>query len=227
MFVIISETVQTVPIKFAVKIVQLEVYMAIALLVWWRWPLKFLIASQTWLLFKLAIQYLSYYIQTWHDSRLMHGFELDRDFENVCMTCPACLFCCHMGVCILYFLLNFCLFVCFIVPVWIFPWKIWVTCLEESQSEFFQSQHCTFAFICSAKSHTNLCSSNKSVSSWWEKLLPVCTAITIIIIIKHSLQLGHAASVYSSIQLVCSLLVLTVFFVIGLFFLKQIVYLKE
>ena len=31
MFVIISETVQTVPIKFAVKIVQLEVYMTIGI----------------------------------------------------------------------------------------------------------------------------------------------------------------------------------------------------
>ena len=41
--------------------------------------------SQTWLLFNWQFfgQYLNYYIQTWHDGRLMHGRELDLGFENV------------------------------------------------------------------------------------------------------------------------------------------------
>ena len=46
-------------------------------------------------------QYLSYYIQTWHDGRLMHityaharldDLELDLDFENVCKACPSSFF---------------------------------------------------------------------------------------------------------------------------------------
>ena len=70
----ISETLQAMPIKFAVKIVRLKVYMTIPS------PM-----SQTWLLFNLQYlpQYLSYYIEIWHDGRLMHGFELDIDSENI------------------------------------------------------------------------------------------------------------------------------------------------
>ena len=32
-------------------------------------------------------QHLWYYIQTWHDGRLMHGLERDHDLENVCKVC--------------------------------------------------------------------------------------------------------------------------------------------
>ena len=82
------------PIKFGVRIVQLKVY------IWplpdrWPWPsFKVTSASQTWQLFNLQYlgQYLSYYIQMWHGSRLMHGLELDLDFEHICKTCPTCLF---------------------------------------------------------------------------------------------------------------------------------------
>ena len=51
---LISETIQSMPIKYAVKIVRCQSY-----------------ASQTWLLFNLHYigQYLNYYIQTWHDGR--------------------------------------------------------------------------------------------------------------------------------------------------------------
>ena len=44
---------------------------------------------------------LSYFIQTWHDGRLMHyqyaharfdGLERDLEFENVCKACPFCFF---------------------------------------------------------------------------------------------------------------------------------------
>ena len=40
------------------------------------------------------LRYLSYYIQTWHDGRLMHGIYAharfhDLDFENVCKACPS------------------------------------------------------------------------------------------------------------------------------------------
>ena len=37
-------------------------------------------------------QYLSYYIQSWHGGRLMHGLELDLDFKIVCKASPTCLY---------------------------------------------------------------------------------------------------------------------------------------
>ena len=58
------------PSKFAVRRVRLKVYMTVAS------PMTLTTnASQTWLLFNLQYlgQYLSYYIQTWHYGRLMHG----------------------------------------------------------------------------------------------------------------------------------------------------------
>ena len=73
-----SETVQAIPIKFAVKIVRLKVYIydncqSNALDLHSR--------SQEHLLFfnlQYLGQYLSYCIQTWHDI-FMHGLELDLD----------------------------------------------------------------------------------------------------------------------------------------------------
>ena len=60
----------------------------------WPWPpCKVTSASQTWLLFNLQYlgQYISYYIQTWHDGSLMHGI----DSHAVSMTLT--LMQCHSG----------------------------------------------------------------------------------------------------------------------------------
>ena len=53
---------------------------------------------------------LSYYMQTWHAGRLMHGVDLYRDFENVCTACLSRLF---LFCTVLVFLFFFSLFYCF------------------------------------------------------------------------------------------------------------------
>ena len=78
---IISETVQAMPIKCAVKIVWLW-----PLPVRWPWPsLKVASASQLLLLFNLQYlgQYLSYFIQTWHAGRPIHGIYAHARFDDL------------------------------------------------------------------------------------------------------------------------------------------------
>ena len=75
---IISTTIQAMPIKLAVEIVPLKVYMIIASLVTLTFTQglspKVTSVSQTWLLFKLQYlgQYLRYDIFTWHNRRPGH-----------------------------------------------------------------------------------------------------------------------------------------------------------
>ena len=76
---IISETVQAMTIAFAVKIVGQKVYMTITSTM----ALTFIqgyksVSNLTWASLKLQYigQYLSYYIQTWHDGRLMDALML-------------------------------------------------------------------------------------------------------------------------------------------------------
>ena len=80
---IISETIQAMPIKFVVKIVRLKVYMTIASLM--TLTFKVTSASQTWLLFNLQYlgQYLSYYSQTWHDGWPIHGIYVHFRFDDL------------------------------------------------------------------------------------------------------------------------------------------------
>ena len=74
---IISETIQAMTIKFAVKIVRLKICMTFARL--------YTSASQTWLLFNLQYleQYLSYYIQPWYDGRLMDAIHAHVRFDSL------------------------------------------------------------------------------------------------------------------------------------------------
>ena len=66
---IISETIQTIPIKFAVKIVRLKVYMTLASLMTFIQGHKCISNVTT---FWLAIsRTISYYVQTWHDGTLI------------------------------------------------------------------------------------------------------------------------------------------------------------
>ena len=69
----ISEAVQVIPIKFAVKTVRLKVFFFLLPV---RWPcssLKVTTSSQTWQVFNSHISgTLSYGILTWHDGRRMH-----------------------------------------------------------------------------------------------------------------------------------------------------------
>ena len=69
-----SETIQTMPMAFAVKKARLKVYAIMASLMTLI-SFKVRSASQTWLLCNLQYleQYVSYYIQTWHDGRLTDG----------------------------------------------------------------------------------------------------------------------------------------------------------
>ena len=77
---IISETIQAMPIKFAVKIVRLLVYN------YDHCQSDDLDTSvpETWLLFNLQYlrQYLSYYIKTWHDGRPMLGIHAHASFND-------------------------------------------------------------------------------------------------------------------------------------------------
>ena len=72
---IISVTMQAMPIMFAVKILRLKSIWPLPV----RWPwlsFKVTSASQAWLNifnYHYLEQYLSYYILTWHDGRLIHG----------------------------------------------------------------------------------------------------------------------------------------------------------
>ena len=89
----ISEIIQSMPIKFAVKIVQVKVYIYDHCQcddpdLQWLHSRPATSASQIWLLFNLHYlgQYLSYlYIQTWRDGKLIviHGLELYLHFENI------------------------------------------------------------------------------------------------------------------------------------------------
>ena len=83
---IISETIQAMPIKFAVMMVRLKV-----IKIWDHYQSDDLDLHWT-ALYNLQYlgQNLSYYIQTWHDGRPMHGIyararivELELDFENI------------------------------------------------------------------------------------------------------------------------------------------------
>ena len=81
---IISETIQAMPSTFAVKIVRLKVYMNIAS----PMTLAFLQGHKwdsIWLLFNFQYvgEYLSYYIQTWHDGRAMHGIYAHARFDDL------------------------------------------------------------------------------------------------------------------------------------------------
>ena len=82
-FFVISETIHTMPIMFAVKIVSLKVYMTIAS------PMTLTFNSRSQmrltLLFNLQYleQYLSYYVQTWHDGKLIHGIYAHARFDDL------------------------------------------------------------------------------------------------------------------------------------------------
>ena len=87
-YLTISETFQAMSIKFAVKIVQLKVYMTIASPMTLT-SFTIISVSQTWLLFNLQYlgQYVTNYIRTWHDGRLMdalyyHFDDLDLDARS-------------------------------------------------------------------------------------------------------------------------------------------------
>ena len=87
----ISETIQAMPIKFAMKIVQLKVYMTNAS------PMTLTSIQghkcvSNWIIFNLQYlrQYLSYYIQTqcyyiqtWHGSRPIHGMHAHARFDDL------------------------------------------------------------------------------------------------------------------------------------------------
>ena len=85
---IISETFQAMPIKFAVQIFQLKVYIMFSqsndLVLHSRSQLRL----KTWQMFNLYYnsnisQYLSCGIQTWYDSRHMHGIYAHAHFDNL------------------------------------------------------------------------------------------------------------------------------------------------
>ena len=88
---ITSETVQEMPNKFPVKIVQLKVYncykynMTIAIPMTLTFIQGHKYASQTWLLFNFQYlgQYLNHYIKTWHDGRLIHAIYAQAHFNDL------------------------------------------------------------------------------------------------------------------------------------------------
>ena len=87
---IISENIQAMPIKFAVKIVRLKINMTIVSPMILTFTsqghdLDVTSASQTWLLFNLQYlgQYLSYYIQTWHVGSLVDAIDAHARFDYI------------------------------------------------------------------------------------------------------------------------------------------------